>query len=445
MAVEGIGLVESRGTVSAQTHIKFGISNSLNMIFATQTENNTGRGDIGWRVWWPATAMMFCSLLSYLDRQVLAVLAPMILAELKFSAQTYSQIISAYSFALMLGNPVWGALLDRMGLRRGMTLAVTIWTIAHGAHAVVSGFFGFAAVRAILGFGEGATFPCGLRIAMDSLPPKKQGRGMALAYSGGSLGAIVTPLLVTPIGIAYGWRSAFIVTGIAGLLWVFLWRRTVDFSSFASGRQAQRIILLNVFERRFWSLVASYSLGALPLAVILYLAPLYLARVLGYTQAELGRVLWIPPFGWEVGYFFWGWFADRYAAGNVRPVWLFFTLALLGLPLGSLDGFHNSAFVLGLMFWAMFVAGGFVVVALRTGALAYPKEQTGIVAGTAGGAWSAAVAIVLPPLGRMFDTKHYGNGFLVVGILPLLGTIIWWLLTLDSDRNSRKEAQLESS
>jgi ACS family hexuronate transporter-like MFS transporter len=393
---------------------------------------------LSWLVWWPATTMMLCSLLSYLDRQVLAVLAPMILAELKFSAQTYSQIISAYSFALMLGNPVWGALLDRMGLRRGMTLAVTIWTIANGAHAVVSGALGFAAVRAILGFGEGATFPGGLRTAMDSLPPKKQGRGMALAYSGGSLGAILAPVLVTPIGVAYGWRSAFLSTGVAGLLWVLLWRRTVDFSCFEAARPPQRIILLDVFERRFWSLVASYSLGALPLAVILYLAPLYLARVLGYTQAELGHVLWITPFGWEVGYFFWGWIADRYAAGDVRPVWLFFTLALLGLPLVSLDRFHHSAFVLGLMFWAMFVAGGFVVVALRTGALAYPKEQTGIVAGAAGGAWSAAVSIVLPLLGGMFDTRHYADAFFLVGILPLLGAILWWLLTQGTDRNSRQ-------
>lgn len=415
------------------------------MTFPVKTGNNVERKGVYWRVWWPATTMMLCSLLSYLDRQVLAVLAPMILAELKFNAQTYSQIISAYSFALMLGNPVWGALLDRMGLRRGMTLAVTIWTIANGAHAVVSGFLSFAIVRAVLGFGEGATFPGGLRIAMDSLPPKKQGRGMALAYSGGSLGAIITPVLVTPIGVAYGWRFAFIVTGIAGLLWVLLWRRTVDFSSFASGRQIQSIILPKLFERRFWSLVTSYSLGALPLAVILYLAPLYLARVLGYTQAELGHVLWIPPLGWEVGYFFWGWFADRYAAGDVRPVWLFFTLALLGLPLLSLDAFHNSTFVLGLMFWAMLVAGGFVVVSLRAGALAYPKAQTGIVAGVAGGAWSAAVAIVLPLLGHMFDTKHYAHAFLLVGILPLLGTIIWWLLTLGSDRNSRDTARLANS
>ncbi len=378
--------------------------------------------------------MMLCSLLSYLDRQTLAVLSPMILAEFKFSAETYSQIISAFSFAYMFGNPLWGALLDRIGLRRGMTLAVTIWTIASGAHALLAGFVGFAVARAVLGFGEGATFPGGLRTAMDSLPSEKQSRGIALAYSGGSLGAILTPLLVTPVALAFGWRAAFLITGLAGLLWVLIWRRTIDFSAFARSRQAQRILLPNVFERRFWSLVASYALGALPLAPILYLAPLYLASVHGYTQARLGRILWLPPLGWEVGYFFWGWFADRHAAREERPSWLFFTLALLGLPIFGVAGVRSAAVALALMFWATFVASGFVVVALRTSALAYPREQTGLVAGIGAGSWSAVVAIVLPVLGRMFDAQRYSSAFFLIGIIPLLGTFLWWLLTRGDPR-----------
>ena len=189
-------------------------------------------------------------------------------------------------------------------------------------------------------------------------------------------------------------------------------------------------MLPNLFERRFWSLVASYALGALPLGMIIYLAPLYLAQVLGFTQAELGRVLWIPPLGWEIGYFFWGWFVDRFAADNARPSWLFFSFAVMGLPFIAVPGFHNSAMVLGIMFWAMFIASGFVVVALRTSALAYPKEQTGLVAGIGAGSWSALVAMVSPSLGHMFDVKHYANAFLFVGLVPVIGTLCWYALTL---------------
>lgn len=378
--------------------------------------------------------MLACSLLSYMDRQVLAVLSPMILGALKLNTQQYAEIISAFSIAYMLGNPLWGAILDRIGLRLGMTLAVTIWTIACGAHAMLSGFLGFAVARAVLGFGEGATFPGGLRTAMDWLPEKSQSRGLAVAYSGGSLGAIITPLIVTPIAVAYGWRAAFLVTGAAGILWVLAWRGSVDFSAARASQQTERIMLPNVFERRFWSLVASYGLAALPLAMILYLAPLYLARVLGFTQTGLGHVLWIPPLGWEVGYFFWGWFTDRYAARNPRPAWLFTTLALMGLPLAAVTLFRNAGIVLGLMFWATFVASGFVIVSLRTSALAYPREQTGLVAGIGAGSWSAIVAVVLPLLGKMFDARRYAEAFCLTGTVPLVAVLFWWLLNLSERR-----------
>jgi MFS transporter, ACS family, hexuronate transporter len=387
----------------------------------------------GWRAWWPLTMMLACSFLSYLDRQVLAVLSPMILSDLHLNAQQYGEIVSSFSVAYMLGNPVWGAALDRVGLRRGMTIAVTIWTIASGAHAVLSGFVGFVVARAVLGFGEGATFPAGLRTTTDWLPAKQQSRGLAVAYSGGSLGAILTPLIVTPVAVAYGWRAAFLVTGIAGLGWLLIWRGTIDFSAAPGAGQTDRIILPNPLERRFWSLVAAYALGALPIGLILYLAPLYLAQVLGFTQAQLGRVLWIPPLGWEVGYFAWGWFTDRFVGGNSRPSWLVFTLAVLGLPLLAVPTSNHSAFVLGLMFWSMFVAAGFVVVALRTSALAYPREQTGLVAGIGAGSWSAIVAAVLPSLGHMFDVKHYANAFLFCGLVPVIGAFCWWSLTLPVD------------
>jgi ACS family hexuronate transporter-like MFS transporter len=389
-----------------------------------------------WQLWWPATAMMLCSLLSYLDRQTLAVLSPMMLPDLGWTAETYGEVVSAFSIAYTLGNPFWGAVLDRIGVRRGMTVAVAIWTAASGAHALLSGFLGFATARAVLGFGEGATFPGGLRMATDSLPPEKQARGIAIAYSGGSLGAMITPLVVTPIAVAWGWRFAFAVTALAGILWIVVWHRTVDFASFASQRRTTRITLPNPFERRFWSLVASYGLGASTLGPILYLAPLYLSRVLGFTQNELGHVLWIPPAGWEAGYFFWGWVSDRYATGNRRPVWLFFTLAALGTPLFALTSFRDPTIVLALLFWTAFAASGFVVVSLRASALAYPREQTALVAGIGAGSWSALVAIILPPLGGLFDAGRYDDAFRLMSCGPILGAALWWLLT-PSDR--RKE------
>src|SRR5689334_25298787 len=173
--------------------------------------------------WVPAVSMLLVSLVSYIDRTTLALLAPTILKETHLSGEQYGFIISAFSIAYMLSNPVWGWILDRAGLRRGMTAAVACWTVASAAHAFAAGFRSFGAARAALGFGEGATFPGGLRAVVQTLPAEVRGRGLAVAYSGGSLGALITPLIVTPIFVRWGWRAAFWFTGFIGIAWLAVW------------------------------------------------------------------------------------------------------------------------------------------------------------------------------------------------------------------------------
>ena len=379
------------------------------------------------RAWWPVVTMMLCSLLSYIDRQTLAVLSPVILADTHLTAYQYSQIISAFSIAYMIGNPVWGSVLDRVGLRSGMTIAVGVWSAASGLHALVAGALGFGIARAVLGFGEGATFPGGLRTAMESLASHQQSRGIAIAYSGGALGALLAPLLITPIAARWGWRAAFVATALAGAAWLLLWLSTWRPRAFASAN-SRALPVPNLFERRFWSLVASYGICALPLAVILYLAPLYLNRALGFSQTDLGKVLWIPPLGWELGYYFWGWFNDRFTRADPGPPWLMLTLCFLALPTAAVTALSSPVAVLLLMFWAMFAAGGFVVVPLRAAANHYPREQTSLVAGIAAGSWSAFVALLLPVLGKLFDAADYTTAFVVTALLPALGVALWWLV-----------------
>lgn len=265
--------------------------------------------------------MMVCSWLSYVDRQILATLSVVILADTGLSTERYTEVVSAFSIAYMIGNPLWGSLLDYIGLRKGMLAAVAIWSAASLSHSFVgqgtAAFLGLAAARALLGFGEGATFPGGFRTAMDSLPPNRQARGIAISYSGGSLGAIVTPFLVIPIAGLFGWRAAFLVTGTLGFAWLALWAKVARPPYLRlPERKPAKIIWPNLLERRFWALVCGYSLGAFALGPILYLSSLYLNRVFGVSQDDLKYYLWVPPAGWEAGYFFWGWAADRYASGE---------------------------------------------------------------------------------------------------------------------------------
>src|ERR1051325_11116075 len=107
---------------------------------------NSPRTD--WNRWVPAGTMLLVSLISYIDRTTLALLAPTILKELHLSGEQYGFIISAFSIAYMISNPLWGWILDRAGLRRGMTAAVACWTAASVAHVFAAGFWAFGTARA---------------------------------------------------------------------------------------------------------------------------------------------------------------------------------------------------------------------------------------------------------------------------------------------------------
>lgn len=381
-----------------------------------------------WLIWWPAIVMMLGTLLSYLDRQILALLSPMILKETHLSAHAYTETISAFSYAYMLATLVWGPVLDRVGLRLGLFLSLSIWMLASASHALVSTFLGFAVARAVLGIGEGAIFPGGFRVAMDSLPVAKQARGIAFAYSGSSIGSIVAPLIFIPIAVVYGWRPAFLVTPALALIWLILWRTTVNPEKFPHKTAPGRLQFPNIFEARFWSMVSSYALGAFPVGAISYLSALYLSRAFGFTQKELGYVLWIPPAGLEAGYFFWGWVSDRFAPSHPRPRWLIVLMALLCLPLATITWYHSAPIAIVLLSSTLFASGGLVVVTLRTGALAYPANQKSMAAGVASSSFSAAVAVLLPMCGKMFDAHQYGQAFTMVGVLPLIGTLVWLIL-----------------
>jgi MFS transporter, ACS family, hexuronate transporter len=249
--------------------------------------------------------------------------------------------------------------------------------------------------------------------------------------------------MLTPVAIAYGWRIAFLVTPALALLWLFLWLGTVDPARFPNkSRTAQRMVFPNMGERRFWSLVASYALGALPVGGITYLTPLYLSRAFGLTPAQLGFVLWIPPAGLEAGYFFWGWVADRFERASPRPVWLIMLMALLVLPLAAVHWFNSAPIAIALLTFSLFAAGGLVVVTLRTGALAYPDDQRSMAAGIASSSFSAAVALTLPICGGLFDRHLYSAAFTLVAGLPIIGATIWWLFPVRPALAPAEAAQL---
>src|SRR4029434_2845346 len=150
-------------------------------------------------------------------------------------------------------------MLDSVGLRVGMLMAVALWTAASTSHAWVGGFLGFAVARAVLGLGEGVASPGAMRTAAESLPPTQVSRGMALGYSGASLGALITPLLLLPVALGYvTWQVAFLLTGILGATWLVVCLG-VSRPPFLprTKRGALKVRWPNLLERRFWVVGAS--------------------------------------------------------------------------------------------------------------------------------------------------------------------------------------------
>jgi ACS family hexuronate transporter-like MFS transporter len=370
--------------------------------------------------------MWLVSLISYIDRNTLAILAPVILSDTHLNAEQYGFIISCFSVAYMIGNPLWGHVLDRVGVRRGMSGAVGIWTLASTAHAWATGFWSFGIARAVLGAGEGAAFPGGLRTVTQTLSPSRRGRGLAIAYSGGSLGAMIAPLVVTPIAARFGWRGAFVFTGILGAAWLVFWRLTAAGVDRTAGTASEHLPLVRLWKHpALWALMSAYALGALPLGFILYDSSLYLHARFGWSQTTLGKVLWIPPFGWEVGYFVWGAVIDR-AGPRFRGLML--TSLVLSLPLFWIHSLPGPALVLGELFLAMFAAAGFVVFALGYATRAFPSGHAGFLAGIGAGSWGAVVAVTAPWFGYLFDRSDYAAAFRIATAFPIAGYLLWRIL-----------------
>ena len=281
---------------------------------------------------------------------------------------------------------------------------------------------------------------------VQTLPPDQRGRGLAVAYSGGSLGAVITPLVVTPIFLYWGWRGAFWFTGLIGLAWLAVWamvsrrpdmrKRPAPIEAASPGPR--------LGDAPLWAFMCLYALGALPLGFVLYSASLYLAHPLGCSQAFIGKVLWIPPLGWEAGYFVWGWLGDRAARrGQPRVAALRRMLtccAALTVAFAVVPWLSNVAAVLLGMFVAMFAASGFLVLSIAYATHVYSAEHAGLIAGVGAGSWSAMVAVTMPLFGHLFDVHRYSTAFWIATAIPLAGYLGW--LALSSRRDSSRWGML---
>lgn len=173
--------------------------------------------------WLICTLLFAAMVINYVDRQMLGVLKPTLSAEFGWTETQYADIIFYFQAAYAISYLLFGRFIDRIGARWGFGIAFLIWQIGHIAHAGVSSLNQMIAARVLLGVGEGGGFPGGIKAVAEWFPKKERAFATGLFNAGTNIGAIVTPLIVPALVLAWGWQVAFVVTGIAGLLWLPIW------------------------------------------------------------------------------------------------------------------------------------------------------------------------------------------------------------------------------
>ena len=192
--------------------------------------------------WWICALLFGASSINYIDRQVLGILKPSLQRELGWSEIDYGWIVFAFQFAYAIGLLAWGRIVDRIGVRAGLALAMLLWSVAAGAHAAAIAIggatatlfglagitmahtvAGFVAVRFALGLGEAANFPVGIKAIAEWFPRRERALAAGLFNAGTNVGAIVAPLAVPMLTLAFGWQWAFLATGALGFFWLAAW------------------------------------------------------------------------------------------------------------------------------------------------------------------------------------------------------------------------------
>ena len=176
------------------------------------------------RVRWFICGLLFLAVvLSYVDRQVLSVLKPTLQARYGWRETGYADVVFWFQAAYGVGYIAFGRFIDRFGAKLGYAVAVSLWTVGHMAHALVTSTGGMSLARIPLALGEAGTFPSALAAVAEWFPQRERALAIGLFNAGANVGAIVTPLIVPAIALTLGWRWAFIITGLFTVVWLIAW------------------------------------------------------------------------------------------------------------------------------------------------------------------------------------------------------------------------------
>ncbi len=378
--------------------------------------------------------LFFSTAINYLDRQVLSILATTIQAELKIDDVGYAKITTYFLLSYTIMYAVSGRLVDFLGTRLSMVLAVTGWSIAGMLHGLANSVVQLSACRFLLGSFEAANYPGGAKAIAEWFPLKERALGMGILGAGGTIGAVVAFPLVTYLALNHSWRMAFVVVGALGFLWVLAWLAVCKPTTSASVAGTAPTTGTTAAEKPFglWELL-SYrrTWGCILVRVftdpiiyfISFWVPKYLAANHGYTLTDIGKYAWMPFAALSVGQIacgaFTSWAVGRGADLDRVRKRLMLGASLLVLASGALVATtaHPLTALAGVAFLAL---GHGLWGNIAVPAEVFPSHSVAFVTGLGG--TLGGVAGMISQFGIAWAAGHQGYAYIfaVFSVCPLL-------------------------
>jgi MFS transporter, ACS family, hexuronate transporter len=369
--------------------------------------------------------------LNFLDRQLLAAVAPALKAEYHLSNTQYGQLIAAFFIVYAVAMPFVGPLVDRFGLRAGASIAVSLWSVAGTATALTSSFRGLLVCRMTLGLGESAGIPLLGKATATYLAPAEMGLGGGFGAISIALGSVAAPLIVSAVSPRFGWRFVFVLSGLLGLLWVPLWlhvsRRVPGRAEVAQEPPAQIGRVLR--DRRLWAVACAYALAYALYTLWANWTTIYLVQERHLTQFEANTsYAWFPPVFAVAGGFLSGALALALIRNGVQPVaarmrvcWYTAPLLVAGAVIPLLPSTTMAAAAIGISFVAFqSILGSLFLIPLDLFGAGPAGRSNAVLAFAA----TCTQVLVSPVIGSVVDRAGFGLLCPAVSLIPLIGLAV---------------------
>jgi ACS family hexuronate transporter-like MFS transporter len=416
--------------------------------------------------WWIGGILLASTVINYIDRQTLSLLAPYLKQDYHWSNSDYANIVVAFRIAYSIGQAIFGRLIDRIGARRGLSLTVACYSVISMLTPFATGLRSFASFRFLLGAAESPNWPAATKVVSQWFPKQERGLATALFDSGSSIGGAVAPFVVLDIYFRWGWRPAFAVPGAAGLVWLIVWQQFYHPPASHPRISAEELKLINAESEDFSQphrqiSLAWHDLLRLPQTwgtmvarlftdpVFFFVAdwfPIYL--VAKGIELKSGLVaVWVPFIAADLGNFLGGGVSGQlikrgWTVGAARKAVIIF--GGIGVTALIPTIFTNKLFAIAILFgFATFSYSAFSTMANVLPSDLFGDESVASVSGLGGSAAGLGTIIAFELIGHFSDARHadaihsFDPIILVAAIVPFIGMILVLLLVRNTDATDR--------